>query len=256
MIALFETHLVAVTLCASRLLPVAFLCPLLGGHVAPTTVRLALVLSLALCLHFAGGVATAELPLNALQFGGWVGKEMLFGLSIGMVASLPFDAARMGGRFIDLFRGSSAEAALPGTGTRESATGDALYQLLTALVVTGAAFPLVLGGIFGSFGVVGLGAWAPSYDGAMQIAALAGVALATGLAIGAPIAGVSLAVDCLMGMASRAAPGMNLQETGAPLRIIGGGAVVWLSVGLLSERLLAGVRDTDFNLQALLSVTP
>ena len=162
----------------------------------------------------------------------------------------------MGGRFIDLFRGSSAEAALPGTGTRESATGDALYQLLTALVVTGAAFPLVLGGIFGSFGIVSLGAWAPSYDGAMQVAALAGGALATGLAIGAPIAGVSLAVDCLMGMASRAAPGMNLQETGAPLRILGGGAVVWLSLGLVSERLLAGVLNTDFALHALFAVTP
>jgi type III secretion protein T len=249
--AAFEAHVVAVALCAARLLPVSLLCPLLGGHSIPTTVRLALVLSLSLCLHLAGGVAPPGAPATAFVFAGWVGKELLFGTAIGMVASLPFDAARIGGRFIDLFRGSSAEAALPGTGTRESATGDALYQLLTALAVTGVAFPVVLGGIFGSFGVIALGAWAPAEDGVMQVAALAGAAMATGLAIGAPVAGVSLAVDCLLGMASRAAPGMNLQEAGAPLRILGGGAVVWLALGLLSERLLGGVLSSEWALHAL-----
>ncbi len=253
MTALFEAHVFAVALCAARLLPIAFLCPLLGGQTAPTTVRLSLVLSLALSLHFAGGVGVGEgqLPQGAFAFAGGVGRELLFGLAIALVASLPFDAARMGGRFIDLFRGSSAEAALPGTGTREAVTGDALYQLLTAAVVTGAAFPVVLGGIFGSFGAVAPGTWAETGAAATQLPRLAGAAMATGLAVGAPVAGVSLAVDCLLGMASRAAPGMNLQEVGAPLRILGGGAVVWLSVGLLSERLLAGVLRSEDTLREL-----
>jgi hypothetical protein len=30
---------------------------------------------------------------------------------------------------------------------------------------------------------------------------------------------------------------MNLQETGAPLRILGGGAVLWLMIGLVASRL-------------------
>jgi flagellar biosynthesis protein FliR len=30
---------------------------------------------------------------------------------------------------------------------------------------------------------------------------------------------------------------MNLQETGAPLRILGGGAVLWLGISLLATRL-------------------
>ncbi len=55
--------------------------------------------------------------------------------------------------------------------------------------------------------------------------------MATGLAVGAPIAAAVLAVDCLMGMASRAAPQVNLQELGAPLRILGGGALLWLGRG-------------------------
>ncbi|MFZ5443799.1 MAG: type III secretion protein, partial [Myxococcota bacterium] len=40
-----------------------------------------------------------------------------------------------------------------------------------------------------------------------------------------------------LGLASRAAPNMNLQDTGAPLRILGGGAVLWLGIGLIAARL-------------------
>ena len=83
----------------------------------------------------------------------------------------------------------------------------------------------------------------------MYVVTLAGGAVATGLAVGAPIAAAVLAVDCLLGMASRAAPQVNLQDLGAPLRILGGGALVWLGVGVLCERLLAGVaglgRESD-----------
>lgn len=255
-IALLGPHFAAVGLCAARLLPITFLCPLLGGQVLPMTVRLALVLALGLSVHFAGGVLAPPQVDSVWSFAAAAGKEVLFGTVIGMVAALPFDAARMGGRFIDLFRGSSAEAALPFAGSREAASGEGLYQLLVALAVTGVAFPIVLGAIWKGFAMVKLGAYAPTEEVALQVAGLAGTAMAVGLAIGAPIAGVSLAVDALMGFVSRAAPGMNLQEIGSPVRILGGGAVLWLSVGLISERLLAGVLQSEWALHALHGGTP
>ncbi|WP_370459054.1 EscT/YscT/HrcT family type III secretion system export apparatus protein [Aggregicoccus sp. 17bor-14] len=243
--------ILAVGLCAVRLLPVAFLCPLLGGQAAPTPVKLGVVLSLALFLHLAAGI---EAPAEAASTWGLVGcalKELTYGTSVGLVAALPFDAARVGGRFIDLFRGSSAEAGLPVVGSRESATGDALYQLLVGLAVTGAVLPRILSGLLGGFATVRLGAAVASEAAAMQVVALAGTALATGLAVGAPIAAAALAVDCFIGLASRAAPQLSLQGVGTPLRILGGGALLWVSVGLLSERLLAGAGQVDGMLQAL-----
>lgn len=236
---------VPVALCATRLVPVAFLCPLLGGQVAPTPVKLSLVLSFALFLHLVAGVelrTPVETPVELVVL---VFKELVYGISVGLIAALPFDAARMGGRFIDLFRGASAEAGLPVAGSRESATGDGLYQLLVALVVTGGLFSIVLSGLLRGFGRVGLGVFVPSEGATLYIVTLAGGAMATGLAIGAPIAGAVLVVDCLMGMASRAAPQVNLQEVGAPLRILGGGALLLLGVGVLCERLLAGVLSLE-----------
>jgi flagellar biosynthesis protein FliR len=158
---------------------------------------------------------------------------------------LPFDAARIGGRFVDLFRGSSAESTLPWANTRESATGDLLYQLLIALAAAGLATPLVVSATLKSFALVGPGAFVPSESAVLQVAGLIGTCFSVGLAIGAPVAGASLVVDCLLGLVSRGAPSTNLQETGAPLRILAGSAIAWLAVGVICERLLTLVLDSE-----------
>ncbi|MCP3058028.1 flagellar biosynthetic protein FliR [Myxococcus sp. K38C18041901] len=240
-----------VALCCARLVPVAFLCPVLGGQATPPTVRLGLVLSLALFLRVEGGVGLPAPVTSSWMLAGWLLRELAYGVSVGMVSALPFDAARMGGRFIDLLRGTSAEASLPVSGSRESATGEGLHQLLLGLVMSGAVAPLVFGAWVRGFGVVGLGAFVPTEAATLHVVVLAGGALATGLAVGAPMAAAMLTADCFLAMASRAAPQLNLQELGAPLRILGGGAVLWLGTGVLCERLLAEVVSTGGALSVL-----
>lgn len=250
--AFLEPHLLGLALCAARIAPIAFLCPLLGGNAAPTTVRLAVTLALSSVVHFAGGVGVPDGANGAWAFGAMALREVMLGMVIGLLASLPFDAARTGGRFIDLFRGSSAEAALPAAGSKEAISGDALHQLLVALVVTGGLFPIVLGGLLRSFKWVPVGTFAMSEAGALEIAKLVGVSLATGLAIGAPVAAGCLLVDWFLGLMSRGAPQLQLSELSAPLRILGGGALLWLGVGVISERLLHSVVVEQQAMEALL----
>ncbi len=249
-IAALQPHIVAVALIGARLIPVAFLCPLLGGPQAPTHVKLGVVLTLALFVHLEGGVAFGV--STTLEYVGIAAKEIVLGTTLGVLASLPFDTARMSGRFIDLFRGSSAEAALPWLGTKEAATGDALYHLLIGVAATGLAMPLVLAALVHSYAWAPLGGFTHTDEVAYQVVGHIAGAFATALAIGSPIAGVSLAVDSLLGFASRASSGMNLQEVGAPLKILGGGAVAWLMVGLVAARLETMACDLPEALRALL----
>lgn len=230
-------RLPSVSLCAARLLPVAFLCPVLGGQAVPTTVKLGLVLSLSLSLHVAGGVV-APAAVTGWELGALVLKEMVLGVTIGLLAAVPFDAARVAGRFIDLFRGTSAEAALPQAGSRESATGDLLYQLLVALAVTGAVLPMVLEGLWRSYALIPLGMAPASELDALHVVSVVSAAMGTALAVSAPVLGVVLAADCLVALGARAAPQMGLQELATPLKIMGGGAVLWIGVGLIAQRLL------------------
>lgn len=236
-------HVLALALIVARLAPVAFLCPLLGGSHAPTHVKLGVALALGGFLHFAAGVGAQLAPVSALELAGLVGRELVFGLALGLVAALPFDAARMGGRFIDLFRGSSAEAVLPMAGSRETVSGDALHHLLLALLASGAAAPVLLGALVRSYALVGLGGGNVSEALATEVADLVAGAFALGLALGAPVAGLSLAIDAFLGLASRAAPQMNLQDVGAPVKVLVGGAALWLSVGVLADRLVASAAE-------------
>lgn len=239
---LLQPHVLAVALVSARLVPVAFLCPLFGGTHAPTHVKLGVVLALSLFLHLAGGVV-APATSSTFELVGLMTQEVVFGTSLGLIAALPFDLARMGGRFIDLFRGSSAEAALPMAGTKEAATGDALYHLLLALGSAGVVWPAMIAALSRSYGLVPPGAFHHTEALALHVAGLVGSAFSTGLALGAPIAALSLTIDACLGLASRAAPNMNLQDVGSPLRILGGGAVLWLGVGIIAARL------QDFGLQ-------
>lgn len=248
----FGRHVLPLALISVRLVPVAFMCPLLGGTSAPMHVTLGVVLALSLFLHVEGGVSAELEDASLFAVAGTALRECIVGVCLGLVASLPFDSARMGGRFIDLFRGSSAEAALPLAGTREAATGDALYHLLVALAASAVAMPLTLAALSRSFWLVHVGAPVNSNALAMEVARLVGSAFSTGLAIGAPIAAMSLMVDALLGLASRATQGMSLQEAGTPLRILGGGAMAWLAIGVFAERLqAAAVGAPDAMIQLL-----
>ena len=111
-------------LASMRVLPVTLLCPVLGGQLVPAPVRLAVAGALGLALRPLAGTV----PEGSLDVLARCGHEAAVGLLIGMGAALPFNAARIGGRLIDLVRGSSAEAALPVAGHREAATGDLLHE--------------------------------------------------------------------------------------------------------------------------------
>lgn len=240
MFALIWPHLVGCLGCAARLLPIAFLCPLLGGPWTPSTVKLGIVLSFSLALHFGGGVgATLQFgaaPLLALGV-----RELALGIAMGLIAALPFEAVRMAGRWTDTLRGASAEALLPGSGSREAATGELLHGLVVALAVVGRAWPASIEALWRTFRVLPLGRWVPDDAGALAVASAVGEGMASSLALGAPVAGACLLAEVAIGLAARAGPLAHFAELAAPVRLLGGALLIWLGLGTFSDRALEAV---------------
>jgi type III secretion protein T len=228
-----RAELLTWALASMRVLPIALLCPLLGGSLVPAGVRLAVAGALGLALRPLAGT----IPDVSLDFLVRCGREGAVGLVMGLGAALPFDAARIGGRLIDLVRGTSAEAALPVAGHRESATGDVLYQLLLSLALAGGALPVLVRAIGRSHALLPVGSVFAG-GGATSVARLVGVALATGLAVAAPVVALSWATDAAVGLVVRATPGLPATELATPVRILGGGALLWLSLGTVADRML------------------
>ena len=234
--AAVRPELLAWAIASMRVLPVTLLCPVLGGQLVPAPVRLAVAGTLGLALCPLAGDA----PEGAYEVFVRCGREAAVGLLVGMGAALPFDGARMGGRLIDLVRGTSAEAALPVAGHRESATGDLLHQLLVSLALAGGALPVLVRALARSYALVPAGS-ALAGNEPLAVARIVGFALATGLAVAAPVVALSWATDAAVGIVLRAAPGLPATELATPVRILGGGTVLWLSLGLVAERMLGRV---------------
>lgn len=234
--AAVRPELLAWAIASMRVLPVTLLCPMLGGQLVPAPVRLVVAGTLGLALR----PLACGTPVGVFEVFVRCGREAAVGLLVGMAAALPFDGARMGGRLIDLVRGTSAEAALPVAGHRESATGDLLHQLLVSLALAGGALPVLVRALARSYALVPAGN-ALAGNGPLSVARLVCVALATGLAVAAPVVALSWATDAAVGIALRAAPGLPATELTTPVRILGGGTVLWLSLGLVADRMLGRV---------------
>lgn len=241
LVELSRPHVLAIGLVMTRIAPATLLCPIFGGQAAPQTVRVALCLALAVHAHFGGDVNPSFGPsADIFTVLGAFARELFCGTVIGFIAALPFDAARMGGRFLDTFRGANAESSLPATGSKEAATGDLLHQLLAAVAFGGVGYRLLAMSLLGSFRSAPLGLSAGFDTGLIAEHAItqATSALATGLAIGAPAAAVSLLVDAAMGIAARAAPSLPIKDLGAPAKLLVGAAAILISLGAISQRLL------------------
>jgi type III secretion protein T len=179
-------HLWPVALCATRLLPICLMCPLFGGAQAPVQVRLSMALLLALFVHLGCGV---ELPTGAREAGLLVpafATQLLAGVATGYVASLPFHAARIGGRLLDTFRGATSESRLPEDVDKDAATAGLLHPLLVALLCAGPGHRLFIAAVVKGFATLPLAASGPSLESIVERCAAGALAvMATGLAIGA-----------------------------------------------------------------------
>ena len=133
-----QPHLLAVALICARLIPVTFLCPLLGGSHAPTHVKLGWP-ALGIFLHGPGLEAPSGQTLPSTSQA-WSYRSSSLGPR--WVFWLPsFDAAWRPD--IDLFRGSSAGRRSHGRhqGSRD---GRRLLPPAAALGSAGALLPLML----------------------------------------------------------------------------------------------------------------
>lgn len=140
----------------SLILPRLFSCflvlPLLGKQVlGGALIRNGVACSLALFIY---PYVADTLPrqLDGLQLALLIGKEVLIGLALGFVASIPFWAIEACGFLIDNQRGATLASTLnPMLGSQTSPTGLLLTQTLVALFFSGGAFLAVLGALLASY---------------------------------------------------------------------------------------------------------
>jgi type III secretion protein T len=211
------------TLVLPRLLSCFVVLPILSKQILGSgLVRNGVVCSLALFIYPA---VAGSLPpvLGGLDLALLIGKEVLLGLLIGFIASVPFWAIEATGFIIDNQRGASMASIMnPMLGSQTSPTGLLLTQTLITLFFSGGAFLTLLGALFQSYVSWPVGTfyphfgsqWGEFFNGQLTQLLRLCVLLAAPLLIAMFLAEFGLA------LISRFAPSLNVFILSMPIKSI------------------------------------
>ena len=230
--------------------------PLISQGVVPRLVKIAMTLALGLLL-----APLAEVPATLSIFSGagllTAVRELLVGISIGLVVQVSFEAIGLAGQTISMTMGLGfATLVDPQRGANTTVVGQlfTLFALLTYLALNGHV--MLLGALAASFQSLPIGAPAPG-DGLFSAVALwGGHMIETGLLIALPAVVALLIINLALGVVTRAAPQLNLFGIGFPLTLMAGFVVLILGVDALLANTAGLVGDSLAAVSALLSPAP
>src|SRR5262249_48984923 len=101
-----EAHVLSAATHGLRLLPIALLCPAMGGPAVPSIIRVTLAGGFGAAVYSAAGAVPIPV-LDIGDFGRIAASELALGLGMALVAAMPIELARAAGRFIDTARGTT-----------------------------------------------------------------------------------------------------------------------------------------------------
>jgi type III secretory pathway component EscT len=196
--------------------------PLFGGRVVPRSIVVAT--GLAIAVATADGSHAPPPPPSAVALGLALARETLVGGAIGLAGLFAFGAIEAAGRLVDDARGANfASLYSPLVDTQSSPFGQLdVYAALALFWSTGLGGSLVVA-LATSFDLLPPGApiwFSDDRAGALEAFANGAGALArAGLALGGPAAATCLAVDALVGIAARNAPGVSVTPFSLALKL-------------------------------------
>ncbi len=211
--------LVAFVMITTRLVTVFVVAPPFSGALMPNRMRIALAASLALAI--APGSATAApgaLPTDIVGLVGAVLFQVAAGVLLGLTIQLLFSAIASAGAMIDLAAGLSSAALYDPTTQSQAAPVGRLYQLvaITLLFVVDGHL-LLIKGVIRSYEAAPLsGLRLGELD--RMVTEGAGLFFMAAVEIAFPILLTMALTEVVLGIASRAAPKLNVLVIGLALK--------------------------------------
>lgn len=246
-------HVMPAALHVARLLPVTLVCPLLGGPAVPPVVRIALASALGGAAYAAAGVPGS---MSGLAFVAAAARELGLGAILAFLATVPFEAARGGGRLVDTLRGATlCELHVAPLRQRESASGDLLAHWTIVLAASAGGDRLVVSALLGTFHAAPIGA--PLARASLEAVLVGGAEiLACALALGAPAVAGLVAADLAVTAAARLSPLLGAPSLAQPARAAAGVLAIALPAALVAGRMTSAVATSAGLVRLCGGVTP
>ena len=194
--------------------------PLFGGKIVPTRIKIAVIFVMALVFFPIVRANLPKIPVDILSLGLLVGREVLIGLSLGLLSQVVFSAVEFCGQFIGMQMGfTTASLFDPTMGTQLSVLSVFENVLATLLFMSLGMHHLFLRTIIESYRVVPLGAWHMSGELLAFVVTTTGGIFVLAIKLAAPLMASLLAATVSLGVMARIFPQMNIFMMSFPLNI-------------------------------------
>ena len=218
----------------ARLLPILAIAPFLGSQNVPMKIRVMFGVALTAIFLPQNLMNTHENIPFAMPFVGLCLKELLIGISLGFLSSVPFFVAQMSGSLIDFQRGaSSLQVTDPTTKSQTGAVGILYNYVLIAMFFSLGGPFYFFSGIATSYEIIPVGSLLSPlfFDQNNPFWTLVFKCLANMFTLCIQLAAPSLIaillMDMFLGIANRLAPQVQIVFLGIPLKS-------WVGLALLT----------------------
>ena len=227
-----------------RILPIVFITPFLGGKLVPATTKMGIAFALGFLLWPAvvGTVTTPMANLSAVVFIPLMLKELFIGYVIGFVGAEMFYAMEIGGRVLDVMRGSNmAEVQVPELGFRASPLGLFLFQILLIVFIGVGGHRLFLSAFIDSYALVRIDQFPTLSGGFFELvdAIMRYTASLFAIAFALVFPGIfaTFMTDVVFGMLNRIAPQLNAYFMAMGVKAMSAIALLLFSLTLVYDRM-------------------
>lgn len=213
--------IIAIGLTIPRVAAAFLVLPLLSQDTVPALVRNSLFVALAIVIFPMTGAAAESLHSDPVQWPFLLLKEMLIGVSLGLLFGSIFWAIGMAGAIADTqVGGNMANAMDPIQGHQTSFSGQWLSQLATWLFLASGGFMLFLDLLLGSYQLWPVHQLLPSLSllGSLAFINEFRFMVTTALLFAAPAMLLMLLIDLTLGVLNRFAQQMNLLAISMPIK--------------------------------------
>ena len=208
--------------------------PGIGETYVPPRIRLSLALVISLCLWPVIGGSLPALPDSLGATVGWVIREVITGLMIGVILRAFTSALSTAGEIVSLQTTLSfAQTANPLMGGQNTTIASFLMLFGTVLVFATNTHHLFIAGLVGSYELIAPARPLIAADFAELAIRTVGDSFMLGVQLSAPVIVFALIINLAAGLVGRVMPAFQIFFAVAPLSIILGLSIFALSLGVL-----------------------
>ncbi|MBL1218250.1 MAG: type III secretion protein [Planctomycetes bacterium] len=210
--------------------------PFISNKLIPMQVKAMLAVAISACVYPVLIPAIAAQGIDQAVLNGWplvflLTFETLVGLSIGLLALIPFTAMQIGGLAMGQQMGLGiAREFDPTTETQANVMGHVLFYLAILAYLALGGVEQMFAAVMHSYSVVPIGAFQVDESLIAVCIGLLQSAMEVGLRIAAPVLCIIFLQTCSLGFIAKTAPAFNILSLGFPMRVIVGMTTAMLCV--------------------------